>query len=90
MNDDLLETVLKVAADFAQNKDAILALGLCGSWAKGTATPHSDFDLCIVTTNKELFRQTDWLQTVAFEDLGAVIDHYKDVNYSLVWSRHVF
>lgn len=39
---------LKLYADRLKERPEVLAVYLCGSWAKGSYTPYSDVDLLIV------------------------------------------
>lgn len=90
MDSTKLEVVLKVILEFARSNSQILALGLCGSWARGTANPDSDIDLLIVTKDKENFKKTTWIKELNFATIHDYIMHYEDQKYGRVWSRHVF
>ena len=85
-----LHEILSLIVEFASSKNDVLAIGLCGSWARGTAGPYSDIDLSIIVCDKLRFKSTDWLAELDFKEINDGIDTYKDVVYGQVWSRHVF
>lgn len=85
-----LEIVLDLIVEFAESNTLILAVGLCGSWARGTAGPESDIDLSIIVKDQLWFKQTDWMKEVGFERIGERIDYFQDEVYGRVRSRHVF
>ena len=90
MNSDKLKQILDLSKQLAESEENILALGLCGSWARGTPNPDSDIDLSIIAKNKELFRKSNWMQLIGFERIGEQMRNYEDKTYGLVWSRHVY
>ena len=50
---------LKEHKDELEEKYGLTKIGLFGSYAKGTATEHSDIDLVIVTEKKDFFLRED-------------------------------
>jgi uncharacterized protein len=73
------ESLIKVVAGWAAERDEIVAAALCGSHATGTAQSDSDIDLVLVCTNRErLLADVSWardfapLRSMAFEDYGLV------------------
>ena len=89
MDSAKLEEVLKVILDFARSNDQILALGLCGSHARGKARPDSDIDLSILVEDQQLFKKIDWIAQVDFGKINEKIASLRDEVYGVVWSRHV-
>ena len=89
MKAKLLPGILDLAVHFAKSNKDILALGLCGSWARGTAREDSDIDLSLLVTDKNRFKKTDWLTRIPFERINEKIAFYKDKAYGKAWSRHV-
>ncbi len=85
-----LDEILTLIAEYAKSNNQILAIGLCGSWARGTARPDSDIDLSIITENKLIFKKTDWIEELDFEKINETIKYFEDRVYGRVWSRHVF
>lgn len=90
MNSNKLKQILNLSRQFAENDENILALGLCGSWARGNPNPDSDIDLSIISKNKEHFRKSNWLKFFGLEKIGEQLNYFEDKNYGLVWSRHVY
>jgi predicted nucleotidyltransferase len=90
MDTSRINHILTLVKSFAAEHPEILALGLCGSWARGTPGPGSDIDLSIIVQNKTQFREISWLEKIAFGKIGDPLDHYEDHDYGRVWSRHVF
>lgn len=90
MEPDKLASILKLVTTFAGSNDDILALGLCGSWAAGTAGPDSDIDLSIIVEDPIRFKKKDWMNEIGFEKINTKIDYFKDEVYGRVWSRHIF
>ena len=83
---DLLSFIIK----FAKTNNEILAIGLCGSWARGTPGPDSDIDLSIITADKEIFKSPTWLEEIDFDIIRDKLLRFEDRKYGRVWSRHVF
>jgi len=90
MNSEKLEDILNLLARFAEADPEILAMALCGSWARGTARDDSDIDLSIIVKDKIRFKDIKWLKTIGFEKINDKLEHYIDKTYGRVWSRHVF
>jgi len=90
MKHDKLDKILNLTLEFAEGNSEILALGLCGSWARGTAKMDSDIDLSILVKDKLRFKNTDWTEDLEFEKINESIEYFKDKVYGEVWSRHVF
>ena len=63
---------------------------MCGSWARGTASPDSDIDLSIIVEDKNHFKHSNWLENFNFHKINDKIDYFTDEVYGRVWSRHVF
>lgn len=83
--DEILNLILK----FTKAHHEILAFGLCGSWARGTAKTDSDIDLSLIVKDKSRFKKTDWLEKINFNKLNESIYYYHDKIYGVTWSRHV-
>ena len=65
----------------------MIALGLCGSYARGTARPDSDIDFCILSKDPQsLLDNRSWIRSFAADArlAGPVED------YNLVQSIRVF
>ncbi len=84
-----IKNILSLIVRFAESNDNILALGLCGSWANGSAGPDSDIDLILVVRDQDGFRSKDWIDTIEFKEVDDELDHFMDKTYGNVWSRHV-
>jgi uncharacterized protein len=82
-----LEKVIKFIKPWSTQKPEILAVGLCGSWAKGTKRADSDIDLLFVTTDQVKFRTPQWLSEIKW---NGVIREWSDEEYGAAWSRRVF
>jgi FMN phosphatase YigB (HAD superfamily)/predicted nucleotidyltransferase len=64
----LVNAFVAYASEWAARRSDVTALGLAGSWARGTARPTSDVDLLLLTTDPELYTaRSDWSA-----ELGAV------------------
>ncbi|MCX2718130.1 nucleotidyltransferase domain-containing protein [Lentiprolixibacter aurantiacus] len=85
-----LHEILNVIQEFAAANEQILAVGLCGSWARGAANSDSDIDLSFICRDKEFFKTTAWLQKIDFKIINSNIIRFEDQKYGVVWSRHVF
>lgn len=53
-NKDAVELAIKKYVAVLQNKKEVIAVYLCGSWAKGTYTAASDVDLLIIIKEDSL------------------------------------
>lgn len=90
MKRDKLDEILNSTLEFAKGNSEILAVGLCGSWARGTAKLDSDIDLSILVKDKMRFKRTDWIKELEFEKINESVEYFKDRVYGAVWSRHIF
>ncbi|MDX1315826.1 MAG: nucleotidyltransferase domain-containing protein [Eudoraea sp.] len=86
---DKFEQILSLVDDFAAVDPMILAVGLCGSWARGRPGEDSDIDLSIIVTDKMHYKETEWLSRIPFENINDKIISFQDREYGNVWSRHV-
>ncbi|MBT9172389.1 MAG: hypothetical protein DDT21_00770 [Syntrophomonadaceae bacterium] len=48
VDETVVRNAIKLYADRLKERPEVLAVYLCGSWAKGNYTPYSDVDLLIV------------------------------------------
>lgn len=90
LNTNGLNDILRFIKKFGEDHEEILAIGLCGSWARGTAGPDSDIDLSIIVMDRFRFKQTDWIEALDFAAINDELDYFSDKTYGRVWSRHVF
>ena len=90
MNQEKLDQILELVVEFAQSNIHILAVGLCGSWARGEASPDSDIDLSFLVVDKKTFKSQDWLGDFPFHKIQDSIKSFRDEIYGVTWSRHVF
>lgn len=73
-----LEQFVSWAADRAD----VHAVGLAGSWARGTATPDSDVDLVVIVEDvPSLLNEDDWL--TQFGDVASTVNE----DWGLVQSK---
>ena len=85
MTREPLETFLREVADWAPSRDDILALGLVGSQARGTAGPDSDVDLIILAREPQaLLGDTCWI-TLFGEVKDWQVEDYGRVQSLRVW-----
>jgi len=71
--------------NWAQSRQTILAIGIVGSYARGTQTQESDVDLVVVSTDpSQLLRDIDWM------DRFGVIKSNVPEDYGLVQSLRCF
>ena len=83
---DADKLISKVAA-WSKRDERVLALGLCGSHARGEARPDSDIDFCILTPNPpSLLDDLAWIHE--FDGNARVDGPVED--YNLVLSLRVF
>lgn len=83
---DPYELIAKVA-EWAMLDDRVIALGLCGSYARATARPDSDIDFCILSQDpKSLLEDRSWILSIGPE--ARVAGPIED--YNLVQSIRVF
>ncbi|NNL83187.1 MAG: hypothetical protein HKP28_07350, partial [Winogradskyella sp.] len=66
MNPDKLDKILNLIKVFAESDPRIIAVGLCGSYARGNARADSDIDLSILVNDKLEFKNTDWIDNFDF------------------------
>ncbi|MBT8204675.1 MAG: nucleotidyltransferase domain-containing protein [Eudoraea sp.] len=90
MLNDKFEQILGLLDNFTGLNPGILAIGLCGSRARGTARQDSDIDLSILVKDKQAFKETNWLKQLEFENIHDKLASFEDRTYGRVWSRHVF
>ena len=90
MKQHIVKDILDITTDFAKSNNQILAVGLCGSYARGDAIPDSDLDLLILVKDKLAFKRMDWMPEVQFEKIEEEVECFKDAIYGQVWSRHIF
>ncbi len=58
----MLEVFLRAVVEWASEHPGIVAVGLVGSQARGTARPDSDVDLIVIVSDRELFfASTEWI-----------------------------
>ena len=84
------EQILGLIDDFVAINPEILAMGLCGSWARGSAGVNSDIDLSIIVADPKKYLETGWLFQIPFEKINDAVASFEDRQYGRVWSRHVF
>ncbi len=82
---DIIDLIRKFAISHPQ----IMAVGLCGSWARGTARPDSDIDLSILVEDQQAFKNADWMAQIDFNKINEQVASTRDEIYGVVWSRHV-
>lgn len=96
MTSDRVSTFLSDLVRWASGRNDIVAVGLVGSWARGTATPQSDVDLVILSPNSDSYlRDPSWagafgtvarLRTEPYGASTSLRVHYEDgleVEYGL-------
>jgi hypothetical protein len=80
---ELIETVTQ----WARIDDRVIALGLCGSYARGTRRPDSDIDFCVLCQDpKSLLEDRSWIR--GFGSDARIAGPVED--YNLVQSIRVF
>ena len=74
-------------ANWSKRDDRVVALGICGSHARGEARPDSDIDFCILTFDPDsLLQDRSWIF-----GFGTNAQVSKDIeDYNLVQSVRVF
>lgn len=90
MNPNKLDKLLDLIKVFAESNERIIAVGLCGSYARGNARADSDIDLSILVNDKLKFKSSTWIETFDFDKINERLDFFEDKEYGRVWSRHVF
>jgi predicted nucleotidyltransferase len=53
VNEPAVRNALELLADRLKRRPEVLAVYLCGSWAKGNYTPYSDIDLLILVEDDD-------------------------------------
>ena len=52
---------------------------------------RADIDLILLVTNPVSFRQDKkWLDEIQWTVFNAVVDNWKDKDYGVIWSSHVY
>lgn len=81
--------VVSAVTRWAGVRGDIRALGLIGSWARGSAHADSDIDLILLVDDPEAYRTAPWLDEIDWSRVGAGRATWRDENYGAVWSRHL-
>ncbi|WP_445383082.1 nucleotidyltransferase domain-containing protein [Robiginitalea sp. IMCC43444] len=84
-----IQPIISRVKHFVSKREDVLALALCGSYARGAAGPHSDIDLLFLVSSKVLLKNSEWLQELNLHGMDDAIISHRDVTYGNVWSRHV-
>lgn len=83
---DAYELIAKVA-EWSQRDHRVIAAAVCGSYARGEATPDSDVDFCILTPSPgSLLDNRSWIRSFGAD--ARVVGPVED--YNLVQSIRVF
>jgi uncharacterized protein len=91
LNIERVNLILEEVTQWASHRTDIVAAALVGSWARGAARMDSDIDLMFLVTNPASFRQDDkWVNEIQWAVVDAEIDNWKDKDYGVIWSRHVY
>jgi uncharacterized protein len=89
-----VEKVNKILTEVTQwvyQRPDIFAFALVGSWARGTARIDSDIDLVFLTPNASTFRSDRrWLDEINWKNVDGGVKAWKDADYGVAWSRHVY
>lgn len=81
------EELIARVANWAQRDDRVVAMGICGSHARGEARPDSDIDFCIVCPDPgALLEDRSWIASLGPD--ARVAGPVED--YKLVQSIRVF
>ncbi|MGB9369572.1 MAG: aminoglycoside 6-adenylyltransferase [Xanthobacteraceae bacterium] len=84
------ERTIKAVVAWAAAHNAVRAVALVGSRARGAARPDSDIDLVLLVVDAEAFRADHlWLDVIAWKQTGVRPLTWRDVQYGDLWSRHV-
>jgi predicted nucleotidyltransferase len=85
MDNPTVDLFLREFVDWARSEDNILALGLVGSQARGTAGPDSDVDLLVLARDPLIYLQdTNWNQRFG------VVERQQVEDYGRIQSLRVF
>jgi predicted nucleotidyltransferase len=91
LNTEKVNSILEEVTQWASHRTDIAAAALVGSWARGAARVDSDIDLMFLAANPASFRQDEkWINEIQWEVVDAEIDSWKDQDYGVIWSRHVY
>jgi uncharacterized protein len=86
-----VESILAEVVEWAVQSADISAVSLVGSWARGTARKDSDIDLMLLSSNPSQFRNSEnWINQIHWEKAGSTVKDWKDTDYGLAWSRHIY
>jgi predicted nucleotidyltransferase len=89
MEIETFHRIIDLVVDYAKSRNDILGIGLCGSWARGEASPDSDIDLSIIVEDKTIFKSQEWVENFHFHKIQDSLKSYRDEIYGVTWSRHV-
>lgn len=85
-----VERILRCVTRWAGKREDVSGLALCGSWARGAATPESDLDLIVIADRPDRLRaDPGWHGEIDWESAGYSQLNWTDWVYGAVWSRHV-
>jgi uncharacterized protein len=86
-----VDRILKEIIYWASINKNIYAAALVGSWARGTARADSDIDLMFLTSDPSLFiKDRTWIDEINWENIGSSVKEWKDKDYGLARSRHIY
>ena len=86
-----VELILEEVVKWAETLYDIYAFSLVGSRARGTARRDLEIDLIILTSNLSGYRKSQtWLDLIDWQKVGSPVKDWKDVDYGLAWSGHVY
>lgn len=86
-----IEQILTQITQWSSENLNIIGLALVGSYARGNARSDSDIDLMLITPNPWLFRQNmKWIYEIDWKHINLNIKDWKDSDYGVVWSRHIY
>lgn len=85
-----LAPLLTALQTWARSQTTVVGLMLVGSHARGDPGPHADVDVLVVTRASGAYRQsTAWLSAIDWPPGVAPEAGWEDMDYGLVWSRHL-
>jgi uncharacterized protein len=83
-----VHVLLGTIALWAKTQADLKALGLAGSWARGTARSDSDLDLLILADDPEKYRSDQrWLYHITLPKPFRIVSYW-GTSYGAVWSCH--
>ncbi|MGB3694665.1 MAG: nucleotidyltransferase domain-containing protein [Spirulinaceae cyanobacterium] len=86
-----IEPILAQVTQWASMDVNIIALALVGSYAKGDFRFDSDIDLMFLTPDPLIFKNSQtWIKEIDWQYLDLTIKAWEDINYGVVWSRHIY